>query len=81
MDIGPVSAIRPVVMVRPGSGPPDLSRVSGVQNQGHSDEDEYTSAEGRASRGLEDEDDEPAAEEAAEVPAAGTRSGKVNFFA
>ena len=63
MDIGPVSAIRPVVMIRPGSGSSDLSRVAETQNRGHSGEDEYTSADGKASRGLEDEEDSAAPEE------------------
>ncbi len=77
MDIGPVSAIRPVTMVRPSPAAPDLSRVGETENRGHSGEDEYTPRDGKAARGLEDEEgDDPA--EASPRP---TASGSVSFFA
>ena len=79
MDISPVSAIRPVTLIRPSSGAPDLSRVTETENRGHSGEDEYTPGEGKAERGLEDEQDEAAAEPDAQAD--GGVSGGVSVFA
>ncbi len=62
MDIGPILAIRPVAMVKPRAAAPDLSRVFEVEYLGQSGEDEYHSAKGKATRGLEDEEDEPGIE-------------------
>ena len=77
MDIGPVSAIRPVTMIRPSPAAPDLSRVGETENRGHSGEDEYAPGDREAGRGLEDEEgDEPT--EASPRPIA---SGSVSFFA
>lgn len=82
MDIGPVSAIRPVTMVKPSLTAPDLSRVFEVEYLGQSKDDEYTSADRKASRGLEDEEDTSLAEAPAyETPNAAEDSGKVSFFA
>jgi hypothetical protein len=73
MGIGPISAIRPVSMIRPSPEGPDLSRVVEVEHldqsgqdhsdQDHSDQDpsgqdEYTPADGKVRRGLEDEEHE-----------------------
>ena len=79
MEIGPVPPIRPVAMIRPAASAPDLSRVAEAQNQTHSGDDEYTPA-GKASRGLEDEED-GAGEEPEGAPAVVTRSGNVSFLA
>ena len=83
MEIGPITAVRPVTMIKPSRGAPDLSRVFEVEYLGQSGDDEYTRANGKAARGLEDEE-----EDAAEEPGdAGTHavgvphSSKVDFFA
>jgi hypothetical protein len=81
MEIGPISAVRPVPMIKVSRGAPDLSRVCEVEYLGQSD-DEYTQANGKAARGLEDEEDvvdetaEPGVVAATVVP-----SNKVSFFA
>ena len=80
MDIGPVSAIRPVTMIRPSPAAPDLSRVVETENRGHSGEDEYTEADRKADRGLEDED-EAEMDESAPAPPHPAVSGKINVFA
>jgi hypothetical protein len=83
MDIGPISAISRVTMVKPSPVAPDLSRVFEVEYLGHSRDDEYTPANRKASRGLEDEGDETEEEESANSPTGSQAalSGKVSFFA
>jgi hypothetical protein len=82
MDISPISAIRPVTMIKPSLSAPDLSRVFEAEYLGQSKDDEYTSADRKASRGLEDEEDTVEAEPAAyESPETAEDSGKVDFFA
>ncbi len=58
MGIGPISAVRPVSMIKPSPEDPDLTRVFEVEHMGPSGDDEYTPANGKASRGLEDEEEE-----------------------
>jgi hypothetical protein len=82
VDISPISAIRPVATVKPFPSAPDLTRVFEIEYLGHSAEDNYTPANRKAARGLEDEDDEIAADE---VGDAGGQAGpvthrKVSFF-
>ncbi|HEY3626539.1 MAG TPA: hypothetical protein VGL00_09650 [Terracidiphilus sp.] len=81
MDIGPISAIRPVTMIKPSAAAPDLSRVFEVEYLGQSSDDEYTPHR-KAGRGLEDKDqeEEPDATEF-EMSEAANFSGKVSFFA
>jgi hypothetical protein len=79
VDISPVSAVRPLTLIRPSPGAPDLTRVTETENRGRSGEDEYTPAEGEAKRGLEDEEDEAAA--GARDEQAEGRSGGVSVFA
>ena len=80
MDISPVSAIRPLATVKPLPSAPDLSRVFEVEYLGHSAEDDYTPANRKAARGLEDEEDEIAADEL--LSATGPiPPRKVSFFA
>lgn len=81
MDIGPVSAVRPVTMIRPSQAAPDLSRVGETENRGRSGDDEYTPADGKPARGLEDEEEEAAGEESSEVPMRRIPSGSVSIFA
>ena len=81
MDIGPISAIRPVTMVKPWPTAPDLSRVFEVEYLGHSGDDEYTSNNRKAARGLEDEEEGEAKAAEAEAPPEGIVAGSVNFFA
>lgn len=81
MDIGPVSAIRPVTMIRPSPAAPDLSRVGETENRGHSADDEYTSNDRKAARGLEDEENEATPEDPTAAPARPNSAGSVSFFA
>jgi len=82
MEIGPIPAIRPVTMIKPSLTAPDLSRVFEVEYLGHSADDEYTPGNGKATRGLEEEEenlDEAAVESGArQLP---PPAGKVSFFA
>ena len=83
MEIGPITAVRPVTMIKPSPAAPDLSRVFEVEYLGQSRDDQYTPAHRKAARGLEGEEDE-LAEESGEVDArlaAGAPSRKVSFFA
>ena len=79
MGIGPISAVRPVSMIKPSTEDPDLTRVFEVEHMGPSRDDEYTPANGKASRGLEDEEEQapvPDAPNDAEAP-----STTVSLFA
>jgi hypothetical protein len=58
MEIGPISALRPVSMIKRPLEDPDLSRVVEVEHGGQSEDDEYTPANRKASRGLEDGEEE-----------------------
>ena len=58
MGIGPISAVRPVSMIKPSLEDPDLTRVFEVEHMGPSGDDEYTPASQKASRGLEGEEEE-----------------------
>jgi hypothetical protein len=83
MEIGPITAVRPVPVIKLSRSAPDLSRVFEVEYLGQSGDDEYSRANGKAARGLEDEEDDIAVETAdagvvAETVAA---SNKVSFFA
>jgi hypothetical protein len=83
MEIGPITAVSPVSRVKLSRGAPDLSRVFEVEYLGPSGDDEYTAANGKAARGLEDEEDDVTAE----TPDAGGQAetvvplNKVSFFA
>ena len=81
MEVGPITAVRPVPMIKVSRDAPDLSRIFEVEYLGPSGEDEYTPA--TAARGLEDEEGDVAVEkEDAGVPAEeNAPSNKVSFFA
>jgi hypothetical protein len=83
MEIGPITAVRPVSMIKPLRGAPDLSRVFEVEYLGQPGDDEYTPANGKAERDLDDEEGDAAKEtEGAEAQAETVvRSSKVNLFA
>jgi hypothetical protein len=83
MDIGPISAIRPVTMIKPISAAPDVSRVVEAEYLGHSGDDEYTPANRKAARGLEDEGQEPEQEILvdSDAPFRTVASTGVSFFA
>ena len=82
MDIGHVSAIRPVTMVKPSPAAPDLSRVFEPEYLGQSGDDEYTPNNRKAARGLEDEEESDIVEAGeAGLPQVLSSSGKVNIFA
>lgn len=83
MEIGPITAVRPVPTIKLSRGVPDLSRVFEVEYLGQSCDDEYTRTNGKAARGLEDEE-----ENAVEEPGDGSaqaegvpHSSKVSYFA
>ena len=85
MDIGPISAIRPVTLSQPSRSAPDLSRVMEAEYLGQSAEDEYTPNDRKAARGLEDEED-PVTTKGEDAAGTGTQlspipTGKVNLFA
>lgn len=83
MDLGPMSAISPVRMIHPAPVAPDLARVLETENRGQSGDDEYTPANRKASRGLEDEEDDLAEDpaDAETQPEGAADSSQVNFFA
>ncbi len=83
MEIGPITAVSPVSRMKLSRGAPDLSRVFEVEYLGPSGDDEYTPGNGKAARGLEDEEEDAADKTPdAETQAEGiVRSSKVNFFA
>jgi len=58
MEIGPIGAVRPVPVIKPAGGAPDLSRVYEAEYLGESRDDEYTPDNGEAARGLEDDEDD-----------------------
>lgn len=80
MEIGPVSATRPVAMVKPSPATPDLSRVFEVEYLGQSKDDEYTPGS-RPRRGLEDEEEAEPEPEEADLMAHGRPSGSLSLFA
>ena len=81
MEIGPITAVRPVPMIKVSQGAPDLSRIFEVEYLGPSGDDEYTAA--KAARGLEDEEDDVEVDtEDGDLPAeANVPLNKVSFFA
>ena len=84
MDIGPISAIPPVTMVKSSPAAPDLSRVFEAEYLGQSRDDEYSPAHRKAARGLEDEDEEGELEASPEpdvVPQSAMAPGSVSLFA
>ena len=83
MEIGPISAIRPVPMIRPESAPTNLSRVFKAEYRAQRSDDEYSPANGQAARGLEVEEDEAGDEsaEAESLPEVILPRSKVSFFA
>jgi len=81
MDLGPISAIRPVTMIRPSASAPDLSRVFEVEYLGQSGDDEYTPANRKASRGIEDEEEEAGLEPATDSEAPRKPPSSVSLFA
>ena len=80
MDIGPVSAIRPVAMVKPSPAAPDLSRVFEAEYLGQPKDDEYTPGR-NPSRGLEDEEETDPELEARDAHAHDRPSGSLSLFA
>lgn len=81
VEIGPISGIHPVAMVRPGERFADLGKVfaAELRHQGGGAED---SPNEKAKRGLEEEDVEDGAGGEEDVMKAGGVSDRtVNFFA
>lgn len=83
MEIGPITAVRPVPMIKVSRGAPDLSRVYEVEYLGQSDDDEYSRGNGRATRGFEDEEEDIADQttDASMEAENAVPSSKVSFFA
>ncbi len=83
MEITPITGIRPAPMVNPSAAAPDLSRVFEAEYLGQSADDAYTPSQKKASRGLEEEDEDAELVEELEesVPYAMVPTAKVSFFA
>jgi hypothetical protein len=81
MDIGPVSAIKPVTMIKPSATAPDLSRVFEVEYLGESGDDEYTPANRKAGPESEDQEEEAGVETLTEAETQPPPSGSVSLFA
>jgi len=81
MDIGPVSAIKPVTQINPSATAPDLSRVFEVEYLGESGDDEYTPANRKARPEPADQDDEAGVEIATDAETQPPPSGSVSLFA
>jgi hypothetical protein len=83
MEIGPITAVRPIPSIKRSPAAPDLSRVFEVEYLGESADDAYTPGHSNASRGLEDEEDDLAenAPDGETQPEPAIPSIKVNFFA
>ena len=81
MEIGPISAIRPMAMVRPSSSARDLTGVFAVEFSEQPGDDSYA-MNGRASRGLEDENaEDETPHEAADSEQTEGQTGTMSFFA
>jgi hypothetical protein len=81
MEIGPISAVRPVAVIKPSPVAPDLSRVFEVEYLGQSGEDEYRPSNRKAARGLEDEEADLVEETADAETRPVDPTTKVSFFA
>ncbi len=82
MEIGPISPIRPVQMVKPSPTPPDLSHVFEAEYLGESKDDEYTPSRRKARKAEDDEDDLGEDEGDPEAgPETATPAAKVSLFA
>jgi len=90
MEIGPIIGIRPVTMIKPTISSPDLSGVFAIEFRGQQDET-YSAANQRTSRGLEDEEsgdellaeaaDQPVEELSVDSEHQPALTRKVSFFA
>lgn len=81
VEIGPISGIRPVAMVRPGERSADLGKVFAAELR-HQGGDAEDSPNEKAKRGLEEDDGEDGAGRDEEIAEAGGAADKtVNFFA
>ncbi len=83
MEIGPITGIQPVPIIKRSGSAPDLSRVFEVEYLGESADDDYSPANQKAARGLEDEEED----RAEEIDQPGVASpeiapaSKISFFA
>ncbi len=81
VEIGPISGIRPVAMVRPGERSADLGKVFAAELR-HQGGDAEDSPNEKAKRGLEeDEGEDGAGREDEGMEAGGVSDRTVNFFA
>ena len=82
MEISPITALRPVSMMKRQLEDPDLSRVVEVEQRARSEDDEYTPANRNPPRGLEDEEEDLQAQADVDVPKdSGSPANLVSFFA
>lgn len=84
MDIGPIAGIRPVPMVNRFRSADDLSAVFSVEFRKQEQDETYTPSHQKASRGLEDEDEDTLIDgEETYSAGSGMMSGgsKISFFA
>ena len=81
MAIGPISAIRPVSMIKPSSTAPDLSGVFEAEYLGQSSDDEYTPANRTAVQGSVEEEEMAEADIAMDDESPQPASGSVSLFA
>ncbi len=79
MEIGPILGIRPVAPVAPRPAAPDLSGVFAVEFRKQDQDATYTSSQ-KASRGLEEENEDNDFFEA-ESGDSGLPSSQISFFA
>jgi len=80
VEIGPISGIRPVAMVKPAERSADLAGVFAVELRRQGEDESYAPSQ-QAKRGLEEEDAEDGVgrDERAEVGGTGDRT--ISFFA
>lgn len=81
MEIGPITSIRPVPVVRPSRTNDDLSGVFSVEFRKQNQDETYTPSHQKASRGLEDEDDILVGADEADGLYSAAGGGKINIFA
>jgi len=84
MEIGPVSGIRAVPMIKAPPAEPGLSGVFDIENFARSGDETYTPSAGKSAGGREDEFDDPIEEDEAEARLRTAEDGngrKISFFA
>ena len=84
MEIGPVTGIRAVPMIKAPPAEPGLSGVFDIENFARSGDETYTPSAGKSAGGREDEFDDPLQEDELEAGMSSQEGGtprKISFFA